>query len=60
MAFTYQGMTFPPFATQYLGSQDAMTDVRLGSIAGYGRCIDPDDTYIVQQGCLFNELFIGT
>lgn len=54
MAFTYQGMTLPPFATQYLGSQDAMTNIRLGSIAGYGRCIDPDDTYIVQQGCLFN------
>ncbi len=60
MAFTYQGMTLQSFATQYLGSQDAMTDVRFRAHTCYGRCIDPDYTYIVQQSRLFNELFIGT
>jgi hypothetical protein len=51
-------MAFQSFAAQYLGSQDAVTDIRLRTVALYCRSIYLYNANVVQQGGLFDESFI--
>ena len=50
MTLCHTSMQGESFGTEYLCSQNAVTDVRLCAVTIYGRRIDPNATDVVQHG----------
>ena len=56
MSLCYTGMTFQAFAAEDLGTQATMADVGFCTVAEDAGGIGVKDAYIVEHGCLVEEL----
>ena len=58
MALAHAGMAGVALGTQHVGPNTAMTDVGLATHTADGRSMTAHDTYVVEHGCLNDELAV--
>ena len=60
MAFSHARMTRQTLVAQEFGTQKTMTYIGLAAVTLYARSIGEEYTDVVEQGCLAQEILVGT